>query len=125
MNDQTETTLPPVAPAIEAPRRRKRTRRRIPDGAKSGRLVPTRTLSGPDRAKLAEFRATLDREIAGWQDRLTAQLGHASVDMTVKVYGSHFPAKVAGAVDALADALTKPRGHQVDTTGVREASEAS
>lgn len=53
------------------------------------------------------------------------QLGHASVDLTVKVYGSHFPAKVAGAVDALADALTKPRGHQMDTSGVREASEAS
>jgi integrase len=43
------------------------------------------------------------------------QLGHADVGLTVKVYGSHFPVRVPGAVDTLADKLTGHGGHQMDT----------
>ena len=50
------------------------------------------------------------------------QLGHASIEMTVGTYGSHFPARVPGAVDGLAESFGL--GHQMDTTGGLAAAEA-
>jgi integrase len=49
-----------------------------------------------------------------------AQMGHASVQMTVDEYGSWLPVRVPGAVDLLADAIVSApsRGHQMDTRGV-------
>jgi integrase len=44
-----------------------------------------------------------------------SQLGHASIDLTVRTYGSWLPITVPGAVDALAEALVGPRGHHLDT----------
>jgi integrase len=48
-----------------------------------------------------------------------AQMGHASVQMTVDEYGSWLPVRVPGAVDLLADAIVPAptRGHQMDTSG--------
>jgi integrase len=43
------------------------------------------------------------------------QMGHASIEQTVGVYGSWFPARVPGAVDTLSEALLGGRGHQMDT----------
>lgn len=48
------------------------------------------------------------------------QMGHASIEQTVGTYGSWFPVRVAGALDALAAAVDP--GHQMDTS---EASQAS
>ena len=40
---------------------------------------------------------------------------HASVEQTIGTYGSWFPVRVPGAVDALAEAMLGDCGHQVDT----------
>jgi integrase len=51
------------------------------------------------------------------------QMGHASIEQTVDTYGSWFPVRVPGAVDALTEATApEGRGHQVDTLEVSEAS---
>jgi len=42
------------------------------------------------------------------------QMGHASIEQTVGVYGSWFPARVPGAVDTLGDALLGRLGHSVN-----------
>lgn len=44
-----------------------------------------------------------------------AQMGHASIQQTVDTYGSWFPPRFPGAVDALARTLALGRGHQMDT----------
>jgi len=52
------------------------------------------------------------------------QMGHASIQQTVDTYGSWLPIRVAGAVDALGDAvLGRDGGHQMDTLEVAEAAE--
>jgi integrase len=53
------------------------------------------------------------------------QMGHASIEQTVDSYGSWFPVRVPGAVDALAEA-TAPNtlGHQMDTFVVMGTAEA-
>src|SRR6266545_4685818 len=53
-----------------------------------------------------------------------AQMGHASIQQTVDTYGSWFPPRVPGAVDALAAALAGGRGHQMDTFEGLEAAKA-
>jgi integrase len=52
------------------------------------------------------------------------QMGHASIEQTVGTYGSWFPVRVPGAVDALAEA-TAPEavGHQMDTGEVFDRAE--
>jgi len=53
------------------------------------------------------------------------QMGHASIQQTLDTYGSWFPARVPGAVDALAEASSPGgRGHQMDTSGVPAAAQA-
>jgi len=53
------------------------------------------------------------------------QMGHASIEQTVGTYGSWFPVRVPGAVDALAEATTPVAlGHQMDTWEILEAAEA-
>ncbi len=44
-----------------------------------------------------------------------AQMGHASISLTVDTYGSWIPPEAPGAADALAEALLGPRGYDVDT----------
>lgn len=45
------------------------------------------------------------------------QLGHSEVSLTVRVYGSHFPVGVPGAVDAVAAAFTGSlAGHPMDAS---------
>jgi integrase len=53
-----------------------------------------------------------------------AQMGHASIEQTVKTYGSWFPVRVPGAVDALSKATIPDAGHQMDTSGVFDRAEA-
>ena len=53
------------------------------------------------------------------------QMGHASIEQTVGTYGSWFPVRVPGAVDALGDALLGRRGHQMDTIEVFKTAETS
>jgi hypothetical protein len=51
------------------------------------------------------------------------QRGHSDVSLTVRVYGSHFPARVPGAVDAVAAAFTGSLpGHHLDTRAGQEAA---
>jgi integrase len=52
------------------------------------------------------------------------QMGHASIEQTVRTYGSWFPVRVPGAVDALAEAIPPGLGHQVDTVGGFDVAEA-
>ena len=52
------------------------------------------------------------------------QMGHASIEQTVDTYGSWFPVRVPGAVDALAEATAPGSlGHQMDTFEVSEPAE--
>jgi integrase len=53
------------------------------------------------------------------------QMGHASIEQTVGVYGSWFPARVPGAVDTLSEALLGGRGHQMDTLGLPKVALAT
>jgi integrase len=46
-----------------------------------------------------------------------AQMGHASIQQTVDTYGSWFPPRVPGAVDALAESFAPRLGHSMDTRG--------
>jgi hypothetical protein len=53
------------------------------------------------------------------------QMGHASIEQTVGTYGSWFPVRVPGAVDALAEATAPAAtGHQMDTLGGLEAAQS-
>jgi integrase len=51
------------------------------------------------------------------------QMGHASIQMTVDVYGSWLPVRAAGAVDRLA-AATSPNGDRMVTSEGSEARRA-
>ena len=51
------------------------------------------------------------------------QLGHSDVFLTVRVYGSRFPARVPGAVDGVAAAFTGSlAGHRMDTSARLETA---
>jgi integrase len=52
------------------------------------------------------------------------QMGHASIHMTVDVYGSWLPVRAAGAVDRLA-AATSPDGDRMVTSEAPEARSAA